>query len=284
MIFSTDDMTYKEFWQALTCIYPESEARWVGRMVFDVKYGLAREDLMMGREEQIEECALRDILRDLQSGTPVQYVLGEAEFYGRRFHVGPGVLIPRPETEELCRWIVEDVSNLDSSPRILDVGTGSGCIACTLAAELPGSRVTAWDISEDALRIAGENAKTIGVKVSFERRDALALTVEVPGRQWDIIVSNPPYVCQREREQMERNVLEHEPELALFVPDNDPLLFYRAIGSYAYTALAPGGKLYFELNALYARDTAQMLKDMGFSDVTIRKDFADKERFIRVCR
>jgi release factor glutamine methyltransferase len=222
-------------------------------------------------------------------------VLGEAEFGGRIFHVEPGVLIPRPETYELCQWILalgehNETQDNGRNPSILDIGTGSGCIACTLAAELPEAKVTAWDISDDALRIAAENAKCINVSVSFEKVDALNPPLlhmngsEVGLAGFDIIVSNPPYICNKERATMERNVLDHEPSLALFVPDDDPLLFYRAIARFAYNALLPEGKLFFELNALYAEETRQMLCDMGFTNVELRNDQFGKPRMMKAAK
>ena len=169
---------------------------------------------------------------------------------------------------------------------ILDIGTGSGCIACTLAAELADAEVTAWDISDDALRIATENAKRTNVHVSFEKVDVLntsLLNRESPATGLDIIVSNPPYICNKERATMERNVLEHEPELALFVPDDDPLLFYRTIARFAAKTLNPGGALYFEINPLYVSEMQQMLSEEGFSHTEIRNDQFGKQRFTKSC-
>ena len=169
---------------------------------------------------------------------------------------------------------------------ILDIGTGSGCIACTLAAELADAEVTAWDISDDALRIATENAKRTNVHVSFEKVDVLntsLLNRERPATGLDIIVSNPPYICNKERATMERNVLEHEPELALFVPDDDPLLFYRTIARFAAKTLNPGGALYFEINPLYVSEMQQMLSEEGFSHTEIRNDQFGKQRFTKSC-
>ena len=275
-------MTFKAFWQPLAAIYGENEARWIGREVFLLRYGLSQTALLMGEAEHISEAELKGLQQRLLEGEPVQYVVGETEFCGHRFHTAHGVLIPRPETEELCRWIVEEWKE-ESGKRLLDIGTGSGCIACTLAAELKEAQVGAWDISADALRIARGNAERLGVSVNFELVDALQPPHPTPG-SLDIIVSNPPYVCQQERADMERHVLDHEPPLALFVPDDDPLLFYRAIADYALQALRPGGRLYFELNCRFAHETADMLQQAGFSDVCIRKDQYGKDRFISACR
>ena len=275
-------MTFKAFWQPLAAIYGENEARWIGREVFLLRYGLSQTALLMGEAEHISEAELKGLQQRLLEGEPVQYVVGETEFCGHRFHTAHGVLIPRPETEELCRWIVEEWKE-ENGKRLLDIGTGSGCIACTLAAELKEAQVGAWDISADALRIARGNAERLGVSVNFELVDALRPPHPTPG-SLDIIVSNPPYVCQQERADMERHVLDHEPPLALFVPDDDPLLFYRAIADYALQALRPGGRLYFELNCRFAHETADMLQQAGLSDVCIRKDQYGKDRFISACR
>jgi release factor glutamine methyltransferase len=249
-------------------------------------------DLFIGKDTQLstdDQKLLAEITQRLLTGEPIQYVLGEAEFGGRTFHVEPGVLIPRPETYELCQWIMKERRGKKEEGRntsILDIGTGSGCIACTLAAELADAEVTAWDISDDALRIATENAKRNNVHVSFEKVDVLntsLLNRERPATGLDIIVSNPPYICNKERATMERNVLEHEPELALFVPDDDPLLFYRTIARFAAKALNPGGALYFEINPLYVSEMQQMLSKEGFSHTEIRNDQFGKQRFTKSC-
>ena len=285
-------MTYNELWRQLTQVYDDYEAKAIARMVYEVRFGLMPSDLFIGKDTQLstdDQKLLAEITQRLLTGEPVQYVLGEAEFGGRTFHVEPGVLIPRPETYELCQWIMEERRGKKEEGRntsILDIGTGSGCIACTLAAELADAEVTAWDISDDALRIATENAKRTNVHVSFEKVDVLntsLLNRERPATGLDIIVSNPPYICNKERATMERNVLEHEPELALFVPDDDPLLFYRAIARYAAKALNPGGALYFEINPLYVSEMQQMLSKEGFSHTEIRNDQFGKQRFTKSC-
>jgi len=188
------------------------------------------------------------------------------------------VLIPRPETYELCQWSIDAFKG----GTILDIGTGSGCIACTIAAALPLAAVTAWDVSETALSVACGNAKRTNVQVSFERVDALNIP-PTPDR-WDIIISNPPYICERERAAMERNVLDYEPAEALFVPDDDPLLFYRAIAAYGQGALKPGGRLYFELNPLYASDVQHLLSMMLYHNIEIKEDQYGKQRMIRAQR
>ena len=278
-------MTFEKFWKPLTTIYEAGEAKAVARLVMEVRFGLSMTDVVCGKTG--DEAEMQILQQRLLTGEPVQYILGEADFGGRTFHVEPGVLIPRPETYELCRWIMVDGRWKMENGRnvsILDIGTGSGCIACTLAAELPDAEVMAWDISDDALRIAAENAKRTNVQVSFEKVDILntpLLYREGLGVGLDLIVSNPPYICNKERETMERNVLEHEPELALFVPDDDPLLFYRAIARYAAKALNPSGALYFEINPLYVNEMLQMLSDEGFSHTEVRNDQFGKQRFTK---
>ncbi|SDN60298.1 peptide chain release factor N(5)-glutamine methyltransferase [Prevotella communis] len=285
-------MTYNELWRQLTQVYDDYEAKAIARMVYEVRFGLMPSDLFIGKDTQLstdDQKLLAEITQRLLTGEPVQYVLGEAEFGGRTFHVEPGVLIPRPETYELCQWIMEERRGKKEEGRntsILDIGTGSGCIACTLAAELADAEVTAWDISDDALRIATENAKRTNVHVSFKKVDVLntsLLNRERPATGLDIIVSNPPYICNKERATMERNVLEHEPELALFVPDDDPLLFYRTIARFAAKTLNPGGALYFEINPLYVSEMQQMLSEEGFSHTEIRNDQFGKQRFTKSC-
>ena len=242
-------MTYNELWRQLAQIYDEGEAKAIARMVYEVRYDLTLSDIYLGKDAQLStdcQTELKEIAKRLLQGEPIQYVLGQADFCGRKFMVNEHVLIPRPETEELCQWILAaDLHELtqavrcrplSSAAEILDIGTGSGCIAITLAAEMPQAEVTAWDISAEALMVAAENAKRHNVHVSFEQVDALHLTSDIchqASAVFDIIVSNPPYICYKEREAMENNVLEHEPHTALFVPDDDPLLFYRAIAQCA---------------------------------------------------
>lgn len=277
-------MTYEDLWRPLEGQYGASEAKAIARLVLEQRFHLSLADILCGKMALLSYSDmqwLQAAAARLQQGEPVQYVLGEALFCGRSFHVEPGVLIPRPETEELCRWIA---ACEPSARSILDIGTGSGCIACTLAAELPAAEVTAWDISAEALSIAQENAKRTHVHVSFERQDVLHMPASDTHQRFDVIVSNPPYVCMKERETMDAHVLDYEPHVALFVPDDDPLLFYRSIALYAASALNPTGAFYFEINPLYATELKTMLQDAGFRDIIIRKDFLDKQRFIRACK
>ena len=347
-------MTYNQLWKRLTVIYNEREAQAIVRTVLDALFGMSLTDICLGKVTQLsadDTTRLEKIMQRLEKSEPVQYVLGAEWFAGRLFDVAPGVLIPRPETEDLVKWACdeakgkekednskeergkeekevskkreapkkeeqplsyplkeekeglrkgEDASQKEEQllssllknnkevsekgeeaphPSILDIGTGSGCIAITVALALPQARVTAWDISTDALAIAAGNAHRLGASVRFEHQDALSAPDDE--ERWDVIVSNPPYICDRERADMSDNVLSYEPELALFVPDNDPLLFYRAIAHYASKALKPGGRLLFETNTAYAHEVAQAMADEGFTAIEVRNDCFGKPRMVK---
>ncbi len=297
--------TYQQFWQSLTPLYDAGEAQAIVRTVLDVEYGMTLTDIICGKVNELssdEERNLEEIITRLQNGEPVQYVLGEADFAGRTFHVEPGVLIPRPETAELCQWIEEEVSSLDADDpkQILDICTGSGCIAITLGLTIPNSEVTGWDISEDALRIAQGNVEMLKARnVRIEYQDALMLpkaaeaaeAAEISeaaesslSKSWNIIVSNPPYICEKEKADMEKNVLEHEPSIALFVPNEEPLKFYRAIVEYASSALKTEGALYFEINPIYEKETRKMLQDLGFKDIKTKEDAYGKKRMMKAMK
>lgn len=273
-------MTYRELWRTLEPLYGNGEARAITDYVLDVCFGLSKADILCGAVDEMtaeKTAELNKIFGRLTEGEPVQYVLGRAEFSGRWFNVRPGVLIPRPETEELCTWITAD-SKVSGSPKVLDIGTGSGCIAITLQLDMPESKVTAWDISADALDVARENAQQLGANVNFVKLDALNAK---PEGEWDVIVSNPPYICEKEKKDMAVNVLEHEPHTALFVPDADPLLFYRAITRLAVQTLSKGGRLYFEINPIYADDTCRMMRAEGMTAVELRSDMYGKQRMAK---
>jgi release factor glutamine methyltransferase len=283
-------MTYNELWRQLVQIYDEGEAKAIARMVYEERFGLTLSDIYLGRETQLsaaDQTELEEIAKRLLQGEPIQYVLGQADFCGRTFMVNEHVLIPRPETEELCNWKPLPLpSPKGEGAKILDIGTGSGCIAITLAAMYPEAQVIGWDISEDALEVAKINAIRNNVNVSFEQVDVLNLPSPLPfgggrGEALSLIVSNPPYICNKERAAMAVNVLEYEPHTALFVPDDDPLLFYRAIAQYGQTALKQGGWLYFEINPLYAREMCDMLRLMSYHDIEIKADQYGKQRMIR---
>lgn len=259
--------------------YGTAEGYALYRLVMEECFGLTHTDILLGKDNQISEenqARLLEITGRLLKNEPVQYVLGYADFCGHRFAVRPGVLIPRPETELLVQKALELGHGMDgvTEPEALDIGTGSGCIAVSMA--LAGCRVTAMDISEEALEIAMQNATALNAEVAFVHENILQ-----PSRtaqQWHVIVSNPPYICLHEAEAMERNVLDYEPHNALFVPDTDPLIFYRAIASYAMSHLSAGGWLCLEINQAYPDEMERLLSSFGFKDVTIQKDQYGKDR------
>lgn len=288
-------MTYDDIWRRLAGVYDQREARAVARMLVEEKFSLSFADIICGGVEALPDADKQWIeaaVKRLEQGEPIQYVLGWAWFGGLKFNVRSGVLIPRPETE----WLVDNIcahpapSN-DRPLRILDIGTGSGCIALSIKQRLPETYVEAWDISTEALSIAADNARSLGLDVVWRQQDALNITPNVLSTTpndnsvvpdsplWDVIVSNPPYICERERTDMARNVLEHEPSTALFVPDTDPLLFYRAITRYAVGSLNEEGRLLFECNTLYAGDTARMMADEGMTATQVYDDCFGKPRF-----
>ena len=256
-------------------VYDEREARAVARVLVEDVLGLNIADLYGGVMMESPNADLMRALDLVTQGVPVQYAVGKALFADRYFKVTKGVLIPRPETEELCQWVAEDCKTASA---MLDIGTGSGCIAITLALET-NAKVTAWDIADEALDVAKENARAHGADVVVERNDIL--TADDDGRRWDVIVSNPPYICEKEKADMEANVLDHEPRLALFVPDDDPLLFYRAIARYAAFALKEGGRLFLEVNPTYNNEMTRMLREEGFCRVEVRKDLYGRERMMK---
>ncbi len=234
-------------------------------------------DVALRQESELPDFAqerITDIISRLCRHEPLQYIVGSARFHGHRFKVTPAVLIPRPETEQLIDMIVDE--NPASDLRVLDMGTGSGCIAISLARALKFAQVDALDVSRDALAVARENAALLKVKVRFFESDMLS---PQPPARYDIIVSNPPYVCWSERESMERNVLDYEPGQALFVPDNDPLLFYKAIAAYAAQSLERGGRLYLEINQRFGNEVKRLLEGNGFDEVRIIEDSYGKTRF-----
>lgn len=274
----------RDLWRRLAPLYGEREARAVVAFALEALYGLTTADIYGGTSPLPPAAELEAVMQRLSSGEPVQYVVGTAWFGGRRFAVGPGVLIPRPETEELCRWVTATAASpaAGGQPlRLLDIGTGSGCIAITLALDIAGAHVTACDLSPVALATARSNARALGAKVSFVQCDMLR--AELPAGTQDIIVSNPPYIMNKEKATMECNVLDHEPHEALFVPDDDPLRFYRAIACTARTALSPGGVLFLETNPLTTDMLEAMLRRSGFVDIVIRRDSYGRRRLMS-CR
>ena len=247
------------------------------RIICEDIFNYDQVDVALRQESELPDFAqerVTEIIARLRRHEPLQYIVGSARFHGHRFKVTPAVLIPRPETEQLIDMIVDE--NPASDLRVLDMGTGSGCIAISLARALKFAQVDALDVSRDALAVARENAALLKVKVRFFESDMLS---PQPPARYDIIVSNPPYVCWSERESMERNVLDYEPGQALFVPDNDPLLFYKAIAAYAAQSLERGGKLYLEINQRFGNEVKRLLQDNGFDEVRIIEDSYGKVRF-----
>lgn len=280
-------MTYSEIWHRIATSYDDGEARAIARILIEELFGLSYTDIVCGATDELsadDTLRLDTAVRRIEQGEPLQHVLGYADFCGNRFSVNASVLIPRPETE----WLVDEGERLmngapnaaPSAPkRILDIGTGSGCIAVSLKLRLSEAYVEAWDISEEALRTAESNAKALEAEVAFCKRDALR--AEESAAPWNLIVSNPPYICDSERDAMDDNVLLHEPHTALFVPDDDPLRFYRAIARYALRSLSDGGSLLFECNTRYAEATGDMMRKMGFEDVTVNDDCFGLPRFVK---
>lgn len=273
---------YQNLYSALRTIYPDGEARSIARLVFSEMFDMSLADLIMNSDAGLSVsdrdrlCAVQERLMACE---PVQYVLGEAEFCGLRFEVDAATLIPRPETEQM----VELALRGDVAPqRVLDVGSGSGCIAIAIKKRLSHVSVQAIDISNEALMVARRNAERNGVVVDFLQKDAL--TLKPQGEQYDLIVSNPPYICQKEAAEMSPNVLRYEPHSALFVPNDDPLRFYRSIARYASEVLSGDGRLIFEINPIYHGELMTMLKELNFSRINLYNDFNDKPRFVESYR
>lgn len=273
------NVTVSHIRSALQECYPPREAANLSRIVCCEMLGQSHIDYYLGKDMILspkDEKELESILSRLCNFEPIQYVQGTARFLGRTFRVAPGGLIPRPETEELVERMLEEVA---PASRILDIGTGSGCIAVTLSKELPEAEVTAWDISGEALAIAGDNNRLLQTSVQFVQRDVLTYQ-PVEGECFDVIVSNPPYVTETEKKDMDPNVLNWEPSGALFVPDSDPLRFYRRIGELGRSMLTAGGRLYFEINRAFGEAVASMLRKQGYTNVRIRKDISGNDRYV----
>ena len=286
-------MTRRELWSKIknTALnaYDEHEADAVSGLIMEELYGLTKVDVILEPNCKVEVALIvehdpEQVASLLCEAYPVQYIIGHTTFCGHKFHVGPGVLIPRPETELLVKLITDDIrdsvnsSKLGKQLNILDIGTGSGCIAVSLAAEFPDAKVVGMDISDEALTIAAENASLNNVNIDFVKSDILQ---SMPGGPYDVIVSNPPYVRESEKSMMKRNVLDYEPHLALFVYDDDPLLFYKAIARRGKEKLVSGGKLYFEINEALDRDMFLMLLDEGYRGIKLVNDMFGKPRIIK---
>ena len=268
---------------SLKDIYPPEEVRALTMLICCDILGFDALDIYMGKDITLSECKQRElenIIFRLQKNEPIQYIRGIAEFYGRQFRVAPGVLVPRPETSELVDLIIKENPEAKS---ILDIGTGSGCISISLSKELPDAMVTAWDISEEALEIARWNNERLSGRVIFEKQDVLSDSGSETQR-YDVIVSNPPYVTEKEKADMDPNVLEWEPDLALFVPDDDPLLFYRHIIVLAQKLLNQGGKLYFEINQAYGAEMVRLLEMNHYHNIRVIKDLFENDRIVTANR
>lgn len=273
---------YRQLWQALLPHYDEREAKAVVRTLLEERFGLTLTDIVcdgVAHLDTAQQAELQGMMVRLERGEPIQYVVGHAPFCGRHFHVEPGVLIPRPETQQLVELAVEEMSG-NAAKNVLDIGTGSGCIAISMALDAPQTKVSAWDISLDALHIAQGNATSLHATVDFQQQDALHAPMS-DVEKWDLIVSNPPYVMEKERTEMDDNVLRYEPSLALFVPDDDPLRFYRAIARYGKRALQRGGTLLFEINPLLAEAMLRLLEEESYQHVQLIADVYGKSRFTK---
>jgi len=266
---------FQNYSEKLKNIYPEQEAKSITFWLMEFYLGSTRKDILANRLlDNIASSGIEEALLKVLAGIPIQQVTGWAPFYGRDFKVNSDVLIPRNETEELVHLIINE--NKLPNPKILDIGTGSGCIPITLALEIPDAEVSSIDISPDALSVAKENASLFNTPVHFHQLDVLS--EELPIHDLDILVSNPPYVRELEKAEMHQNVLKHEPHLALFVKDEDPLIFYREIARKAGSALKKGGRMYFEINEAFGEEIKQLMINLGFYDVKIMQDLNGKMR------
>ena len=272
-----------EIRDALRGYYPDSEAFSIAKMLLVEVFGFSTLELYGGKDKEISgkrRDVLDEMIARLQKNEPIQYIIGTESFCGLTFEVNPDVLIPRPETQELVRWIESDWKSVPC--RILDIGTGSGCISISLAKFLEDAKVESWDISEGALQVAHRNCVRNEVEVLLRQQDVLSVVPE--GELYQVIVSNPPYICEKEKVDMDANVLDWEPETALFVPDADPLLFYRKIAELGISMLCEGGALYFEINRAYGAEMVEMLNGMGYSSIELRKDLFGNDRMIKAIR
>lgn len=281
-----------QFIQTLAPLYDSQEAESFFYLLLEDRRGMKRIDLALNHQAAFSEAELPqwdEAVAKLKAFVPVQYIIGKAHFFGMQFEVNPSVLIPRPETEELVAWILSEnlkirntsaseLAQQSQSLKILDIGTGSGCIAVSLAKNLPGAEVAAIDVSENALAVAQKNAQNNNVNVRLIQKDILA--TEDLGETFDIIVSNPPYVRNLEKEEIKKNVLDHEPHLALFVDDHDALLFYRKIANLALKNLSENGRLYFEINQYLGKETMDLLEQKGFQQMELRQDLYGNNRMV----
>jgi release factor glutamine methyltransferase len=282
--------SFKYITHQLFGLYSENEIRNCWLLIMEELTGYTRTQILINKnsilsEEQNEK--MQTIAIRLQQGEPIQYILGKTEFYSLPFELTKNVLIPRPETEELVDWVLKD--NLGFTGNLLDIATGSGCIAIALAKHFTKATIRAIDISEKALDVAKKNATNNAVNIDFKKMDILKTGKEKEMHcastedkaYYDIIISNPPYICEQEKEYMHNNVLNYEPHLALFVPDDDPLLFYKEIALFASKNLVSGGKLFFEINQRFGKEVVNLLENAGFAGICLRKDISGKDRMIK---
>lgn len=272
---------------ALTPIHGDREAASIAHILMEHITGWGKMDRIVYKDKELTEdqhVQFENALQAMLRHEPVQYVTGTAWFYGMELRVTPDVLIPRPETEELAEWIIADVKKAGTQPRVLDIGTGSGAIPLAIKQHLPQAVVSAIDISAGALGIAQENAEKLSIAVNFSLVDVLDEGATAALGEFDIIVSNPPYICEQESAGMQEQVVSYEPGIALFVPDNDPLRFYRRIGLLAQEKLAAGGALYFEINEAYGPQTVSLLEQQGYHPVLLRQDLFGKDRMVKAVK
>lgn len=276
-------MNYRSVKNLLSSVTEENEATAITFLLFEKLAGMDKMKVLMGDEIPKEtENLIMEAANRVAQGEPVQYVIGETDFYGLTFNIAKGALIPRPETEELVEWGISSLNGKKAvTGKILDIGTGSGCIAISVAKNTEAT-VEAWDISDDALSIATDNAKKNGVNVAFRKVDVLNFMPTDKDRgEYCCIFSNPPYICNSESEKMENNVLDYEPHIALFVPDSEPLLFYRKIAKIGKELLTKDGMLFFEINRRFGKETVDMLTHLGYSDIELRQDQFGNDRMVK---
>ncbi|MFW5890086.1 MAG: peptide chain release factor N(5)-glutamine methyltransferase [Marinilabiliaceae bacterium] len=275
----------RRFREELARLYSTREAGHLFWLVMNHLRGWSKTHLMLHENTKLthsEHLFAENALERLKNHEPIQYITGETEFFGLLFRVNGSVLIPRPETEELVEWVLQQ-SGTPAGARVLDIGTGSGCIAIALASRLPATTIEAWDVSPEAIEIARENARTNQVNVDFKLKDVLKLQHRSDD-PFHLIVSNPPYVRDVEKELMNSNVLDYEPHVALFVDDEDPLLFFRAIAQFAIKNLVAGGKLFFEINRDFGEATRELLAGYGFEQIEVRKDLSGNSRMVKAVK
>lgn len=277
---NTSSALFKQISKNLTSLYGQREAESLAVIIIEYFFEMGRTQILMdvpftGMDEEILG-NLNECIERLKAQEPIQHILGETEFYGLPFYVSPDVLIPRPETEELVNWVIEECKNKELT--VLDIGTGSGCIPVVLKKEQPQFNVFGLDVSSEALTVANDNAELNQVDIKLMEHDILS--DDMPEVNVDVIVSNPPYITLDEKQDMKKNVLEFDPSLALFVTNEDPLVFYRVIGSLGLEILSDSGKLFFEINENFGNETVELLKSLGYKEVILKKDLNDKDRMI----